>query len=186
MRRLMQTLRKYPQAVGDGIHYLCLCFSSIYATFYDRKYIHKKSEDTSLFSGVILAWPLITEYLLKDPRYLTRNPQAANCLVMSLAWRSPAPFSPSSFHVFIPRPKMAVISLSLLANSSQVEAISSLPSDHLILSPGRPYGRSKPSDTPRRVAQRFSHCQFPLMNNCHGGLSRFDFVVFHSLVLSLP
>lgn len=42
--------------------------------FMTEKYIHKKSEDTSLFSGVILAWPLITEYLLKDPRYLTRNP----------------------------------------------------------------------------------------------------------------
>ena len=42
--------------------------------FMTEKYIYKKSEDTSLFSGVILAWPLITKYLLKDPRYLTRNP----------------------------------------------------------------------------------------------------------------
>ena len=36
--------------------------------FMIEKYISKKNEDTSLFCGINLAWPLITKYLLKDPR----------------------------------------------------------------------------------------------------------------------
>ena len=56
-------------------HIVCVYAFPLYMPlFMTEKYIYKKNEDTSLFSGVILAWPLITKYLLKDPRYLTRNP----------------------------------------------------------------------------------------------------------------
>lgn len=45
----MQTLGKYPQAVGDGITlFVSMLFLYMGALFMTEKYIHKKSEDTSL------------------------------------------------------------------------------------------------------------------------------------------
>lgn len=76
-------------SLGDGLDYLCLCFSAVYATFYDRK-IHLKNEDTNLFSGFNLAWSLITKHLFENPGYFIGNPWVANCLEMSPAWRSHA------------------------------------------------------------------------------------------------
>ena len=70
-----------------GLDCLCLRFSSVYATFYDKN-IFLKNEDINLFSGFSLAWFLTIKYLPEDPGYLVGNPWVANGLETSPAWGS--------------------------------------------------------------------------------------------------
>lgn len=117
-----------------------------------------KSEDNSLFSGVILACPT-TEYLLEDPKIPYKKSLGYNCLVMSLK------FEKLSSLLLIPClhswPKMAVISSLCLQTHPRLKPSHLCPAITWSLFQEGPC-RSKPSHTPRRVAQwRLTAVQLP-------------------------